>query len=83
METQSHEEEQQTQGLGVPWLCPPWNPESLEPLGSASASGQDFDGLVDELQQLGFQALSEPSASVVSQRLVCHSCSRAASVESL
>ena len=51
-------------------------------LGLPLRRDRDFDGLVDELQLLGFQALSEPSAPVVSQRLVCHSCcSRAASVD--
>ena len=35
---------------------------------------RDFDGVVDELQLQGFQALCAPSGSVVSQRLVCHSC---------
>ena len=43
----------------------------------------DNGGLLDGLQLLGFQALSAPSAPVVSQRLVCHNCcSKAASVES-
>ena len=60
---------------GIPNLLNRWSP----PL----RRDRDFDGLVDELQLLGFQALSEPSAPVVSQRLVCHGCcSRAASVES-
>ena len=52
-------------------------------LESASVSGQGSRCLVDELQLLGFPALSGPSAPVVSLRPACHSCcSRAASVES-
>ena len=35
---------------------------------------RDLDGLVDELQLLGLQALSGPSAPVVLLRLVCRSC---------
>ena len=58
-------------------------PNRLNRWGPPLRRDRDFDGLVDELQLLGCQALSDPSAPVVSQRLVCHSCcSRAASVAS-
>ena len=67
-------------------LCPRYLNSLRDPLNGRHLSlcrGRDFDGLVDELQLLGFQALSGPQAPVVSQRLVCHSCcSRAASVDS-
>ena len=63
-------------------LLPQWNPESFEPLGQLLRQDRDFDGLVDELQLLTCQALSEPSALVVSQQQACHSCcSRAESVK--
>ena len=59
-------------------------PNRLDSWGLPLRRDRDFDGLVDELQLLGFQALSEPSASPShNDWYVCHSCcSRASSFES-
>ena len=70
-------------GLARSLRCHSRIPSRLNRCGPPLLRDRDFDGLVDEPQLLGFQAPSEPSAPVASQRLVCHSCcSRAASVES-
>ena len=58
-------------------------PKRLNRWGLPLRRDRDFDGLVDELQLLGFQALSESIGVCRLTTTVCHSCcSRAASVES-